>query len=204
MRNIIIIIVKVALRVFGMAWSIWSHCKLRMLGVSVGRNVKVFRPPIVFRNLKASIEIGDRVKLYSSVYENKICGCTALVLAADAPGAVIIVGNDTGISCSTLYAAKSIQIGKYVNIGAGCKIFDTDFHPINIESRRKHALSEIASEPIVIEDDVWLGGGVTVLKGVRIGRGAIIAAGAVVTSDIPPFTLAAGVPARVIRQLLSP
>jgi acetyltransferase-like isoleucine patch superfamily enzyme len=63
--------------------------------------------------------------------------------------------------------------------------FNTDFHPIPWKSRRRHDVNEIASASIVIEDDVWLGGSVTELKGVRIGRGTIIATGAVVTSDIP-------------------
>ena len=55
-------------------------------------------------------------------------------------------------------------------------------------------------QPVVVEDDVWIGAGVIVLKGVTIGSGSIVAAGAVVTKSIPPFSIAAGVPAKVIRQ----
>ena len=58
--------------------------------------------------------------------------------------------------------------------------------------------------PVVIEDDVWLGTNVVILPGVTIGRGAIIGAGAVVAQDVPPFSVAAGVPARVIRRLEPP
>lgn len=59
----------------------------------------------------------------------------------------------------------------------------------------------ITAEGIVIEDDVWLGASAVVTDGVRIGRGAVVAAGAVVTADVPPHTLVAGVPARVIRAV---
>ena len=57
------------------------------------------------------------------------------------------------------------------------------------------------ADQVVIEDDAWIGFKSSVLKGVTIGRGAIIAAGSVVTKDVPPFTLVAGNPAKVIREL---
>jgi maltose O-acetyltransferase len=72
---------------------------------------------------------------------------------------------------------------------------DTDFH-----NPTDHTQESI-SKPVVIEDDVWLAARVTVLKGVRIGRGAVVAAGAVVTKDVPPCTLVGGVPARIIKQI---
>jgi acetyltransferase-like isoleucine patch superfamily enzyme len=61
--------------------------------------------------------------------------------------------------------------------------------------------AENAANHVVLEDHVWLGAGVTVLKGVTIGHDSVVAAGAVVTKDVPPFTLVAGVPARPVRQL---
>jgi maltose O-acetyltransferase len=74
---------------------------------------------------------------------------------------------------------------------------DNDFHRLEPERRNERP----ESKPIVLEDNVWLGGRVIVLAGVTIGEDSVIGAGSVVTSDIPPKVIAAGVPARVIRGL---
>jgi len=74
---------------------------------------------------------------------------------------------------------------------------DCDFH--GVDNRTETA----PAAPIIVEDDVWLATRVTILKGVRIGRGSVVAAGAVVTKDVAPYTLVGGVPARLIRSLNS-
>jgi acetyltransferase-like isoleucine patch superfamily enzyme len=88
---------------------------------------------------------------------------------------------------------KSIKIGNNVAISKGVIIRDSDNHVIG----NNH---EGVSKPIIIGDNVWIGLNALILKGVRIGNGAVIAAGAVVNKDIPDFCLAGGVPARVIKQ----
>lgn len=112
------------------------------------------------------------------------------------PGGRLEIGDDTFVNNGTsLSASCLIRIGSRVNIAPHCTLIDNDFHgTVDRDGPPKMA-------PIVIEDDVWLGTRVIVLKGVTIGRGAVIASGAVVTKDIPPGVLAAGVPARVIRRL---
>jgi acetyltransferase-like isoleucine patch superfamily enzyme len=70
-------------------------------------------------------------------------------------------------------------------------------HPVEPDKRREY----ITAEPIKIDTNVWIGAAATVLPGVHIGEGAVVAAGAVVTHDVPPATLVAGVPATVIRHL---
>lgn len=90
-----------------------------------------------------------------------------------------------------------ITIGRDVQIGPNVQLL-TPTHPIDAASRR--AKLE-AGAPIVIEDNVWLGGGAIVLAGVTIGENSVIGAGAVVTRDIPANVVAVGNPARVIRQL---
>lgn len=90
-----------------------------------------------------------------------------------------------------------VRIGADVQIGPNVQLL-TPTHPLDPEVRRTGAE---AAEPIAIEDNVWLGGGVIVCPGVTIGRDTVVGAGAVVTEDLPARVLAVGNPARVIRHL---
>ena len=92
----------------------------------------------------------------------------------------------------------SILIGKHVMIADAVSIRDTDH--VFKDISRPMAKQGFLSNPVVIEDDVWIGHGATILQGVRIGRGAVIAAGAVVSSDIPPYSIMGGIPAKMIRN----
>lgn len=174
-------------------WVLWIN------GVQVGKDVLIGCAPQISRSPGARIALHDSVKLSGSL-SNRICGCAVMGLSAER-GAEIVVGSNTGISCSILYAKRSIRIGKNVNIGAGCMIVDSDFHPLDVIERRLHRVEKIECGPVVIEEDAWLGANVMVLKGVTIGRGSVIAAGAVVSNSIPAGVIAAGVPARVIKTL---
>lgn len=113
---------------------------------------------------------------------------------------------------SRLFAWASITIGNYVLISHMVDIHDTNGHPIDWRKRREDIESILGgkgfqktcladSEAIVIEDNVWIGFKASILKGVHIGRGAIIAAGSVVTKDVREWTIVAGNPARVIREI---
>ena len=90
-----------------------------------------------------------------------------------------------------------VIIGNNVMIGPNTLI-TTDNHPLNAKERRNHMA---VATPVTIGNDVWIGGNVTILPGVTIGDRAVIAAGAVVTKDIPANTVAGGVPAKVIKEL---
>jgi maltose O-acetyltransferase len=90
-----------------------------------------------------------------------------------------------------------VRIGEDCQIGPNVQLL-TPTHPLDPEQRRNRWEG---AEPITIEDNVWLGGGVIVLPGVTIGRDAVVGAGAVVTKDVAPRTVVAGNPARVIRTL---
>jgi len=90
-----------------------------------------------------------------------------------------------------------ISIGDFVQIAADVS-FDTASHPL--EFTEGEARPTILG-PIRVEDHVWIGTGAKILPGVTVGRGAVVAAGAVVTADVPPMTLVGGVPARILRQI---
>ncbi|MDB5100597.1 MAG: lacA 2 [Cyanobacteria bacterium RYN_339] len=112
------------------------------------------------------------------------------------PGGRLEIGDDSFVNNGVILSAThSIKIGNRVNIAPHCVLIDNDFHG----TADRNGPPKIA--PIVLEDDVWLGTRVTVLKGVTIGRGSVIASGSVVTKDVPPGVLAGGVPAKVIKAL---
>ena len=93
-------------------------------------------------------------------------------------------------------SAVEVTLGKSCMVAAGAYLTDADWHDL-------YDRTEVvgASAPIVLEDNVWIGDGATVCKGVRIGAHAIVAAGAVVTKDVPPFAVVAGNPAAVVKTL---
>lgn len=111
-------------------------------------------------------------------------------------GAELIVGKDVRLNYGTsIGATGKITIGDRVRVGPYSMIVDNDFHDIYNRNIRPKP------RPVVIEDDVWLGAKVAILPGVTIGRGSIVGTGAVVNKDVPPFSIVAGVPAKVIKTL---
>jgi acetyltransferase-like isoleucine patch superfamily enzyme len=99
---------------------------------------------------------------------------------------------------AAICAHRSVRIGSDCKIGHYALVLDCDFHELDHPT---HDGGHGRPGPIVLEDGVWLGARVTVLKGVTIGRSSVIAAGSVVTHDVPPGVLAGGTPAEVLRPL---
>jgi acetyltransferase-like isoleucine patch superfamily enzyme len=120
-------------------------------------------------------------------------------------GSTIAIGEHTHIQayCNLYAYAGNIRIGQYVMIAPKCALFPYQ-HVMDDPTQVMEQQGFVSKGDIVIEDDVWLGTGAKVMDGVRIGRGAVIGAGAVVTRDIPPYAIAAGVPAKVIRTRSRP
>ena len=113
-------------------------------------------------------------------------------------GKNIFIGrNFTGNYNLTILDVQEVHIGDNVMIGPNTLI-STVNHPLTPMGRRQHLG---IAKPVHIGNDVWIGGNVTILPGVTIGNNVVVAAGAVVTKDIPDNTLVAGVPARPIKQL---
>lgn len=105
-------------------------------------------------------------------------------------------------SGARLDASGGLTIGSFVQIGPDVALI-TSTHPVNFTPGRSRPT---ITKPIVVEDHVWIGSGATILPGVTIGRGSVVAAGALVTRDVPPLTVVGGIPARPLKRVeeLSP
>lgn len=115
-------------------------------------------------------------------------------------GGKIIIGDNVGINPYTIIygMGKGVRIGNNVMIAAQSIIIPANH---NAQSTSIPMNSQgISSKGIVIEDDVWIGAGVKILDGVNIGKGSIIGAGAIVTKNIPPYSIAVGIPAKIIKK----
>lgn len=126
------------------------------------------------------------------------------------PEGVLEVGDGTTLVGAVFMCAERITIGKRVVVSYHVTIADSDFHPIDPEARRADAIANapfgdrscrppIESRPVVIEDDVWIGIGAIILKGVHIGRGARVEAGSVVGRNVASGATVRGNPARVVE-----
>lgn len=136
------------------------------------------------------IRIGDNVQIDDNIFTS----------GRNEAEPVLTIGDRSFLGCKVaINVGKSVQIGKDCLIAAGCLITDNDSHPIDPYRRlRKEPVKDNEIKPIIIEDNVWIGTRCVILKGVTIGTGSIIAANSLVTRSIPPYSIAMGVPAKVI------
>jgi acetyltransferase-like isoleucine patch superfamily enzyme len=153
-----------------------------------------------FRSTRSPrLVLGDRVKVYT---------CCAFSVE---PTGRVVVGADGTLAGAVFMCAGDITLGERVIVSYNVTIADSDFHPRDPDLRLRDAVANapegdrgrrppLVSRPVVIEDDVWVGIGAIILKGVTVGRGARIGPGAVVTSDVPAGAWAAGNPARPVER----
>lgn len=145
------------------------------------------------------LELGERVRAYTWTEFNV------------EPTGSISVGEDSVLVGAVFMCARSIRLGARVVVSYHVTIADSDFHPIDPVARRKDAIANapgadrsarprLESAPVVIGDDVWIGVGAIILKGVHVGPGARVLAGAVVTRDVAPGATVGGNPSRVIDE----
>jgi acetyltransferase-like isoleucine patch superfamily enzyme len=149
---------------------------------------------------------GNRDSLLS--IGNNCIVCSYVVFEKD--NAALSIGNRCFIGKGLMSIASDVKIGSDVMISWGVTIADHNSHSLNFSERKTDVenwrsqnkdWSTVKIQQIVIQDKVWIGFNSILLKGVTIGEGAIVGAGSVVTKDVAPFTIVAGNPARVIREL---
>jgi acetyltransferase-like isoleucine patch superfamily enzyme len=148
---------------------------------------------------EAGLILGDRVAIYTWTQFNV------------EPGGSVEVGSDSVLVGAVFMCADRITLGKRVVVSYHVTIADSDFHPMSVEDRRLDAIANapngdrtqrpiLQTSPVRIDDDVWIGIGAIILKGVHIGAGAQVSAGSVVTRDVPAGGRVAGNPARLVAE----
>lgn len=169
-------------------------------GIRWGRRWRIFGMPIIQKHRQSTITIGNNLELRSWYRSNPLAPGHPVVLSTRNAGALIEIGDHCGFTGAVIVAAEKVSIGDRVIFGANAVVADTDFHPIDPAVRRVDTL-RAEHVPVVIEDDVFVGMSAIILKGVRIGAGSTIGAGSVVVKDVPPNSIAAGNPAKIVKTV---
>lgn len=188
----------------GKWYKFFNPIKFRLLGAKLGEN-SCMRNKVYFQvEDGAEVVIGSYFAVNSGDNINPLCGNNNTSIFVD-KNAKLTIGDKSGISGGCIWVTDSITIGNYVNIGANCIIMDGDVHNTDWQMRRKdrvpNANIPYKKSPIVIEDDVWLGCNVQVLKGVHIGARSVIGAGSIVTQNIPSDCIAVGNPCKIVKRM---
>ncbi|MHB1287002.1 MAG: sugar O-acetyltransferase [Leptospirales bacterium] len=148
---------------------------------------------------KLSVDDVEKVReIFSELIGHKVDDSFILIPPFySAYGLDLRIGNRVFINqCCTIYDMGGVCIADRVMIGPNVSII-TSGHPLEPSQRRAY----IETKPISIEENVWIAAGALIIGGVTVGKNSVVAAGAVVTKDVPPNSFMAGVPARVIRSL---
>jgi acetyltransferase-like isoleucine patch superfamily enzyme len=176
----------------------WDHSSLPV-NVRMGKDCYLERRDAFgrFRSKRElGLVVGDRVRIMTWTTFNV------------EPEGRMSIGDDTQLVGPVFMCAEEIRVGARCVLSYNVTIADCDFHPLDVAARRQDAIANapfgdrsgrppLLTRPVIIEDDVWIGIGAIILKGVRIGKGATVAAGAVVSHDVPAGATVQGNPALV-------
>jgi acetyltransferase-like isoleucine patch superfamily enzyme len=165
-----------------------SHCNKIRMGktITIGDNVEINALS------RQGITMGNNV----SIHRNSVIECTGVIREL---GEGLVIGNNVGIAQNCFIQVRGkVTLGSNIMFGPNVSIFSenhgyerTDINMLDQPTTRKG---------VVIEDDVWLGTRCVILDGVTIGKGSIVAAGAIVNASVPPYSIVAGVPAKIIKS----
>ena len=169
-----------------------KNCKIRHAHrITAGKSLTIGDNVEINALSKSGVAIGDNV----SILKNTIIECTGVIRDL---GEGLTIGNHVGIAQNCFIQVRgNVEIGNHVIFGPGVSLFSENhnFNDINIPVMQQGA----NRRGVKIENDVWIGANSTVLDGVTIGTGSIIAAGSVVNGNVEPYSIVAGVPAKVIK-----
>ena len=176
---------------------IYNTFVLKLRNVSYEKNLQIHG--FLFIRGKGSIKIGNNVTINSSLKSNPIGGNTRTIVHCNGK---LTIGNNVGLSNCAIVCQDQITIEDWVKIGGNVSIYDTDFHSINYIERRNSFDHDIKKKPIIIKQDAFIGAHSIILKGVTIGKRSVIAAGSVVTKNVPDDEMWGGCPAKFIKKII--
>ena len=190
-------------RLSGFWGTLIFRIKASFFGVEIQGGVKCYGPIHIMRAPKSIISVGNNVIIVSS---SKRCSASSIYaptkLRTWSPTAKIIIEDNVGLNGTSIAArSKTIRIGSGTMIAPNVTIMDSDYHALWPPENRTMNPAFEKDDDVTIGSNVWIGSSCIILKGVIVGDNSIIAAGSVVTSDIPTNVLAGGVPTKVTRQL---
>ena len=175
-------------------YSVLSKVYLSFRGIKIGSHCIFHGKPYAFRFPESKIEIGNSCEFISNNSRNFRGINHPCILQTGTKKAKIIIGDNCGFSGVSIVADKLVKLGNHVTVGANAMIGDRDDHSDIYPSQPKE---------VIIDDNVWIGMNVTILKGVHIGENSIIGACSVVTKDVPANVIAVGNPCKVIKSIIS-
>lgn len=183
-------------------WTLLFGLKCRLLGVKSGRQLEIFGNCIIRKHPQSQIVLGDNVQLISSSWRSSTANCFNCKLRTFYSTSAIFLGDHSGMTGGAIIArSKTIRIGARCMLAPGVTIMDSDFHIVWPPDRRHNTWETDIDKDVILEENVWVGMGCIILKGVTIGKNSVIAAGSVVVNSIPPNCLAGGNPAKVLKCL---
>lgn len=169
------------------------------VGLRRGKCWRLYGLPLIRSRHSGSIQIGSHFTSVSRSRNNTIGVIQPVIIRTLTPVARIVIGDNVGVSGATIAAKELITIGDNVLIGSGCIITDSDAHAVDYDARMAHAAT--ATAPVHIGEGAFIGARSIIMKGVTVGARSVIGAGSVVTRDIPANCIAAGNPAKQIRNI---
>lgn len=183
-------------------WIILNRIRFRLLGIKFGNKLRVANFVHIKLNGNNKITIGNEVAISSGNHYNPLARNIQCAIELE-KNAFLSIGDKVGISSSCIWIYDFLKIGSRTKIGGDCIIIDSDAHSLNYSERMNGETDRpnAKSKGITIEEDVLIGTRCIILKGVTIGARSIIGAGSVVTTNIPSDCIAAGNPAKIIKQL---
>jgi acetyltransferase-like isoleucine patch superfamily enzyme len=171
------------------------HCRIKHCHkITTGKTITIGDNVEINALCLEGVTLGNNV----TILRNTVIECTGNIKNM---GVGLVVGNDVGIAQNCFIQVRGkVSIGSHVMFGPNVSIFSENHGFTSLET-------PMISQPttrgeVIIEDDVWLGTRSVILSGIRIGKGSIIAAGALVNRDIPPYSIVAGVPGKIIKSRL--